>query len=157
MRNTFIVIQVKITDTNDHSPVFDHVDYTASVEESSAIGKRVIQVYATDRDTQLNGDIVYQLKRDPSGFFIIDSQTGWVTVARAMSGVRGSPALLTDPGPPNLLTLGGERGTSLLPPAPPSQPRFPLNPSLMLFFEFVNFRSVKGENQNNNNKIVIKK
>jgi len=47
----------------------------------------VLKVYATDRDAGDNARIDYELRRDLSGFFIIDSHTGWVTVARPMTGV----------------------------------------------------------------------
>jgi len=47
-------------------------------------------VYATDRDAGDNARISYQLRSDASGFFAIDSHTGWVTVARPMTGVTSS-------------------------------------------------------------------
>jgi len=47
----------------------------------------VLKVYATDRDAGDNARINYELRRDSSGFFTIDSYTGWVTVARPMTGV----------------------------------------------------------------------
>jgi len=50
----------------------------------------VLKVYATDRDAGDNARITYQLRRDPSGFFAVDSYTGWVTVARPMTGVSSS-------------------------------------------------------------------
>jgi len=51
------------------------------------VGKRVKQVYATDRDAGDNGRVEYFLKDDPSGFFVINHHSGWVSVARPMSGV----------------------------------------------------------------------
>ena len=50
----------------------------------------MLKVYATDRDAGDNARIRYQLLRDPSGFFAIDSYTGWVTVDRPMTGVISS-------------------------------------------------------------------
>lgn len=47
----------------------------------------ILKVYATDRDASDNARISYELLSDPSGFFTIDSHTGWVTVARPMTGV----------------------------------------------------------------------
>ena len=52
------------------------------------MGKRVKQVYATDRDSKDNGKVEYFLKSDPSRFFSINQYSGWVTVARPMTGVR---------------------------------------------------------------------
>lgn len=48
----------------------------------------MLKVYATDRDAGENARISYELRRDPSGFFSINPNTGWVTVARPMTGVR---------------------------------------------------------------------
>ena len=84
----FCTFQVKIGDKNDHPPVFDFAQYSTSIEEGSVIGKRVLQVYATDKDAGNNGNVMYKMKTDPSGFFAISSHSGWITVYRAMSGVR---------------------------------------------------------------------
>jgi len=81
---------VKIGDKNDNPPVFNLPHYATSIEESSAVGKRVKQVYATDRDAGDNGRVEYFLKDDPSGFFVINQYSGWVSVARPMSGVTAS-------------------------------------------------------------------
>jgi len=79
--------RVKIGDKNDNPPVFNLPHYTTTIEESSMVGKRVKQVYATDRDAGDNGRVEYFLKDDPSGFFVINQYSGWVSVARPMSGV----------------------------------------------------------------------
>ena len=83
----FCTFRVHIGDINDNPPVFDFPSYTTSLEEGSPIGKRVLQVYATDKDAGENGQVRYFLKSDPSGFFDVNQWTGWVTVRRAMSGV----------------------------------------------------------------------
>ena len=57
----------------------------------------VLKVYATDRDAGDNARIDYELRRDPSGFFTIDSHTGWVTVARPMTGVTFCAATSSAP------------------------------------------------------------
>ena len=41
----FCTFRVKIGDVNDNPPVFDFHEYTTSLEESSSIGKKVIQVW----------------------------------------------------------------------------------------------------------------
>ena len=79
--------RVKIGDKNDNPPVFNLPHYATTIEESSMVGKRVKQVYATDRDASDNGRVEYFLKDDPSGFFVINQYSGWVSVARPMSGV----------------------------------------------------------------------
>lgn len=83
----FCTVRVKIGDTNDNPPVFNLPDYSTSIEENSVVGKRVKQVYATDRDAGDNGKVQYYIEDDPSGFFDIHRTSGWVTVARPMTGV----------------------------------------------------------------------
>jgi Cadherin domain len=83
----FVGTRVKIGDRNDNPPVFNLPHYTTSIEERSMVGKRVKQVYATDRDAGDNGKVEYFMHDDPSGFFAINQHSGWVTVAKPMSGV----------------------------------------------------------------------
>lgn len=83
----FCTFRVRIEDINDNPPVFDFPSYLTSIEESSPIGKRVLQVYASDKDARENGRVEYFMESDNSGFFGVDRQTGWITVRRAMSGV----------------------------------------------------------------------
>ena len=86
----FCTFRVKIGDRNDNPPVFNLHEYVASIEEGSPIGRKVKQVYATDRDAGDNARVEYFIRRDPSGFFAINPNTGWVTVAKSMTGVRVS-------------------------------------------------------------------
>ena len=83
----FCTFRVKIGDINDNPPVFNLPVYTTSIEENSMVGKRVKQVYAMDQDAGVNGDVEYFIRSDPSGFFTIDQHSGWVSVARPMTGV----------------------------------------------------------------------
>lgn len=83
----FCTFRVKIGDKNDNPPVFNLPHYTTSIEERSSVGKRIKQVYATDRDAGDNGKVEYFLSNDSSGFFSVNQYNGWVTVARPMSGV----------------------------------------------------------------------
>lgn len=84
----FCTFRIKIGDKNDNPPVFNLHEYSASIEESSPIGKRVKQVYATDRDAGDNSKVEYFIRHDPSGFFALNPYTGWVTVTKAMTGVN---------------------------------------------------------------------
>ena len=83
----FCSFRVKIGDVNDNPPVFDLPEYETSIEENSVVGKRVLQVYATDQDAGDNGKVEYSIERDPSRFFYINEYTGWITVNAPMSGV----------------------------------------------------------------------
>ncbi len=49
-----------------------------------------LQVYATDKDAGDNGQVEYFMKSDPSGFFMVNRHSGWISVRRAMSGVSCS-------------------------------------------------------------------
>ena len=86
----FCTFRVTIGDVNDNAPVFDLPSYSTSVQEDSVIGRQVLQVYATDRDTGSNARVRYRIVRDSLGsdFFRIDENTGWIKVASAMSGVK---------------------------------------------------------------------
>lgn len=75
---------IKIGDRNDNPPVFSMPHYTAVIEENSVIGRRVKQVFATDRDTGENGKVEYFILTDPSSFFVIDQYTGWLSVTKRM-------------------------------------------------------------------------
>jgi len=68
-------------------------------------------VYATDRDAGDNGKVEYYIIDDPSGFFIVNHYTGWVTVARPMAGVRRlSLCLYKRAFQPSGGGTGGQRG-----------------------------------------------
>lgn len=72
---------VQVTDINDNSPEFPKV-YNGSIEERSTIGKKVVEVKATDADdpTTANGELRYSLTRDgDTSAFEINSMTGVIT------------------------------------------------------------------------------
>ena len=75
-------IVVSIVDVNDNAPVFDQSPYRASVVEHSAVNTFVVQVNATDADSDSNGRVGYQI--DSGNFnnsFVIDSVSGEIRVA----------------------------------------------------------------------------
>ena len=61
-------VTVKITDTDDYSPEFAQSSYWVSVPSTTPTGTSLLQVVATDRDTQGSGDIVFKLEKDQSRF-----------------------------------------------------------------------------------------
>lgn len=71
---------VNITDANDNYPVFTRDIYFATVDENTANGTTVTQVYANDSDSGLNGIVRFSLetKNIP---FVIDPITGLVTTS----------------------------------------------------------------------------
>ena len=54
-------VTVKITDTNDYPPEFSQSSYWVTVPTTTPTGTSLLQVAATDRDTQGSADIVLEL------------------------------------------------------------------------------------------------
>ncbi|KAM8879066.1 protocadherin Fat 1a isoform 5-T7 [Spinachia spinachia] len=70
------VVEVKVLDANDNSPVCQKSVYSGRVPEDSPGGRLVLQVSATDADIRSNAQISYELQGVGSELFIIDSDTG---------------------------------------------------------------------------------
>uniref|UniRef100_A0A8C3A5X4 FAT atypical cadherin 1a n=1 Tax=Cyclopterus lumpus TaxID=8103 RepID=A0A8C3A5X4_CYCLU len=70
------VVEVKVLDANDNSPVCEKSLYSERVPEDSPAGRLVLQVSATDADIRSNAQISYELQGVGSELFIIDSDTG---------------------------------------------------------------------------------
>ncbi|XP_053734547.1 protocadherin Fat 4 isoform X1 [Synchiropus splendidus] len=62
-----LVLIVSVYDVNDNSPVFDQLSYEVLILESEPVNSRFFKVAATDKDSGLNGEIMYD---------IIDGNTG---------------------------------------------------------------------------------
>ncbi|NXD82407.1 CADN protein, partial [Halcyon senegalensis] len=77
---------IEVEDSNDHSPVFlPQFIQTSPFLENVPVGTTVTTVRATDRDSGLNGNIIYSIKfdSDPMRQFGVD-QRGHVIVANAL-------------------------------------------------------------------------
>ncbi|XP_061100562.1 protocadherin Fat 1a isoform X2 [Conger conger] len=72
------VVEVKVLDANDNSPVCEKAFYAESVPEDAPEGRLILQVLATDADIRSNGHISYHLLGPGSEHFSIDSETGEV-------------------------------------------------------------------------------
>ncbi|XP_044045435.1 protocadherin Fat 4 [Siniperca chuatsi] len=77
------VVEVRVTDVNDNSPVFTSSSVTKSVPEDAETGYNVTVVPATDKDSSFNKEIRYSL-RGGEGRFSIDPVSGMVSVAGAL-------------------------------------------------------------------------
>lgn len=85
-RSGVAVVVVEVKDVNDNIPIFDRDTYEVWVSEDVQPGTVISRVKATDKDTGMNGQIIYEL--DPSsqedGFlqilFRVDRTTGEVIV-----------------------------------------------------------------------------
>ncbi|XP_008170058.2 protocadherin Fat 3 isoform X1 [Chrysemys picta bellii] len=82
-----VTVDLIINDVNDNPPVFDHSAYNATLSEASLIGTPVLQVVATDADSENNKIIQYQIVQDSfnsTDYFHIDSTSGLILTARML-------------------------------------------------------------------------
>ncbi|XP_056442395.1 protocadherin Fat 1a isoform X2 [Gadus chalcogrammus] len=70
------VVEVKVLDANDNSPVCEKSLYTERVPEDSPAGRLILQVSATDADIRSNAQISYELQGAGAELFTIDADTG---------------------------------------------------------------------------------
>ncbi|NXG41451.1 PCD23 protein, partial [Psilopogon haemacephalus] len=74
------VMTVLIQDVNDNAPKFEQTYYKASVWEGQSSKTDIIQVFATDLDSGLNGETEYSiLSGNENAAFLIDSARGIIT------------------------------------------------------------------------------
>nr|AAR10443.1 cadherin protein [Homo sapiens] len=100
-------VAVLIQDENDNSPCFEQSIYQASVSESQLYNAHVIQVFATDLDSGLNGLIEYSiLSGNQEEAFQIDALSGVITTKAILDyELTSSYSLIvqaTDKGMPRL-------------------------------------------------------
>ncbi|TTV75071.1 Cadherin EGF LAG seven-pass G-type receptor 2 [Bagarius yarrelli] len=77
-RTAMATLTVTVSDTNDHDPVFEQLDYKESVRENLEIGYEVLTVRATDGDAPVNGNILYNIlnSNGSNDVFEIDPRSG---------------------------------------------------------------------------------
>ncbi|KAF4517747.1 hypothetical protein B566_EDAN002952 [Ephemera danica] len=79
-------LTVYLHDANDHAPMFEKPHYTTSVPEDLPPGSQVIQVKAYDRDgSSPNNMVVYRLAGGHGDKFVMDAETGVISVATGAS------------------------------------------------------------------------
>uniref|UniRef100_A0A4X2MBG7 Cadherin EGF LAG seven-pass G-type receptor 1 n=2 Tax=Vombatus ursinus TaxID=29139 RepID=A0A4X2MBG7_VOMUR len=71
-------LTVTVSDTNDHGPVFEQVEYRETVRENLEVGYEVLTIRATDGDAPSNANMRYRLLEGADGAFEIDPRTGVV-------------------------------------------------------------------------------
>ncbi|XP_049721123.1 protocadherin Fat 1 isoform X2 [Elephas maximus indicus] len=82
-----VFVDIVVGDINDNPPVFVQQAYAATLSEASVIGTSVVQVRATDSDSEPNRGISYQMFGNHSkshDHFHIDSSTGLVSLIRTL-------------------------------------------------------------------------
>ncbi|XP_068134762.1 protocadherin Fat 1 isoform X2 [Hyperolius riggenbachi] len=70
------MVEVKVLDANDNSPVCEKNSYFETISEDAPAGKLILQVSATDADTRSNADIMYTLLGPGSEKFHLNPFTG---------------------------------------------------------------------------------
>ncbi|XP_041364065.1 cadherin-23-like [Gigantopelta aegis] len=81
-RSTTCTISLMIIDANDNSPTFNKTHYAANITENNRPNVSVIQVTATDRDSEKYGMGKYVLQEQDA--FTINESTGQITATRAL-------------------------------------------------------------------------
>ncbi|KAJ1523428.1 hypothetical protein ONE63_001290 [Megalurothrips usitatus] len=74
-------VTVNVININDMDPVFAQSKYEAAVKENAPAGTVVVKVKATDKDDGIFGVVTYQLIGEHSNDFLIDRDSGEITVA----------------------------------------------------------------------------
>ena len=71
-------VVIPVGDVNDHVPMFDLTEYNTTVGEGVPIGTSVLQVRASDRDSQAHSVLEFELFADSSDF-VIDRMSGLIS------------------------------------------------------------------------------
>ncbi|XP_030632872.1 protocadherin Fat 3a isoform X2 [Chanos chanos] len=80
-------VEVIVVDVNDNAPVFEQPVYRAVISESAMIGTAALQVQATDKDSEKNAVVRYQIisdRNNSTDHFHIDSSSGLILTARSL-------------------------------------------------------------------------
>lgn len=93
----YLQVNVSILDVNDNPPIFDHSDYTVSLNESVPPGTAVLQVMATDNDLGDNAKITYYLA-DNERQFTVDPETGMISTTEPLKCPEQNCPLTNKPG-----------------------------------------------------------
>ncbi|XP_063955288.1 protocadherin Fat 1-like isoform X2 [Lytechinus pictus] len=82
---TYARVVVNVMDSNDHMPEFSAESYEGKVFETAAVGTRVVDVFAFDRDQGSNAELTYSIVQGNIGqAFNIDPILGTVTVGHEL-------------------------------------------------------------------------
>ena len=68
-----VTVYINVKDVNDNSPTFSQAVYRAEVAEDAEPGSSILQVEATDLDSETNGDIEYSINSEAEEYFGIYS------------------------------------------------------------------------------------
>lgn len=80
-----VVVELEVTDENQHTPKFTAVSYQVMIDENLKIGSIIIKVSASDRDRGVNGQVKYEIASGNEAVkFAINEDTGAVTVKKPL-------------------------------------------------------------------------
>ncbi|XP_069746951.1 protocadherin Fat 3-like isoform X3 [Narcine bancroftii] len=82
-----VTVDISIEDVNDNPPIFERAIYKATLSESSMVGTSVLQVIATDADSENSRLVRYQIVQDnlnSTDYFHIDSTSGLILTSRML-------------------------------------------------------------------------
>ncbi|NXW99477.1 PCD23 protein, partial [Larus smithsonianus] len=83
-RSSTAQLYLTVLDENDHNPMFAKTEYQISVREDLEEGSAILDLFASDKDDGLNGEVMYSLIDDTFGAFAIDSVTGSIVTTKAL-------------------------------------------------------------------------
>lgn len=82
MLSTVVPVLVYVHDVNDNPPIFQKNFYHKVIPEDASSGSSLLQLVAIDRDGSTpNNQIVYRIQEGAQDKFIINSETGVISVA----------------------------------------------------------------------------
>ncbi|XP_034950821.1 cadherin EGF LAG seven-pass G-type receptor 1 isoform X2 [Chelonus insularis] len=81
---TFARVHIKLLDANDHSPKFSQDLYQLSIREDSKPGTKFGDIFATDADSGIFGELTYTLRGFGADKFRTDSKLGGIWVAKTL-------------------------------------------------------------------------
>ncbi|KFP67991.1 Protocadherin-23, partial [Cariama cristata] len=84
LRSSTAQLYLTVLDENDHSPMFAKTHYQISVREDLEEGSAILDLFASDEDDGLNGEVTYSLVDTTFGAFAIDSVTGSIVTTKAL-------------------------------------------------------------------------
>nr|XP_046244015.1 protocadherin Fat 3a isoform X3 [Scatophagus argus] len=80
-------VDLTVQDVNDNPPIFHKMSYRVVLSETAMIGTAALQVMATDKDSEKNNVVRYQIFSDAhnsTDYFHIDSSSGLILTARML-------------------------------------------------------------------------
>ncbi|NWZ57871.1 PCD23 protein, partial [Haliaeetus albicilla] len=83
-RSSTAQLTLMVLDENDHNPLFAKSQYQISVREDLEEGSAILDLFASDEDDGLNGEVRYSLVDNTFGAFAINSVTGSIVTTKAL-------------------------------------------------------------------------